>query len=369
MRLGTYKHTHILTYVIFSPQRFLPKLSFVFLDLWTAFEDLPAMEMVFIDADMNQTDEHIRNKHLSRHQPGSGSASSEGQKPEVTMAPSQLSAFPMSDVNAVHSFRPSAALQKFALQAHPIEPPPVACFVWTKHSFIVCKKAFFVQHAKSGTKVDVARPLATSSDPVSRRLFQEDHVEAKLPYPYFDDDKAFNQWVAETSMMDSGHDSQIGPNMGCGEDVFNEKSEVKPPTTPVKEPTVQAKFVLDPMKYREAQAKKRQRWNGVCLFVDGPIDYSPVSPQFDTQTILQLFESSLISENVLHMVALFDNWRTPTKMHCNVVLRPTTCWRTVLPLLLMYYGQMATFNIWRQFLIIFLSVLGLFLCSCKLGPT
>ncbi|CAK9084944.1 unnamed protein product, partial [Durusdinium trenchii] len=87
----------------------------------------------------------------------------------------------------------------------------------------------------------------------------EPEVEAQLPYQFFD----------RHSQSDIEFDSQV-----------QSPSQLVPPPGPEiaaqpktcsKSPTVEGKFFIDPMKFREAQKKKHQQWDGVCGFADGYI--------------------------------------------------------------------------------------------------
>ncbi|CAK9064758.1 unnamed protein product, partial [Durusdinium trenchii] len=97
--------------------------------------------------------------HLQGGSMAISTGASTGPTTNDVKASSQLKAFSDEFVQDVPSFQLSSSLQKFAMQAHPVETPPV----------------------------HIARPLAKKSHPpVARQLFQEPEVEAQLPYQFFD---------------------------------------------------------------------------------------------------------------------------------------------------------------------------------------
>lgn len=95
-------------------------LSFVFV---CGMQQPAAMDLT-IDADLTVSDQTLMHKHLQGGSMAISTGASTGPTTNDVKASSQLKAFSDEFVQDVPSFQLSSSLQKFAMQAHPVETPP-----------------------------------------------------------------------------------------------------------------------------------------------------------------------------------------------------------------------------------------------------
>ena len=84
----------------------------------------PAAMDLTIDADLTVSDQTLMHKHLQGGSMAISTGASTGPTTNDVKASSQLKAFSDEFVQDVPSFQLSSSLQKFAMQAHPVETPP-----------------------------------------------------------------------------------------------------------------------------------------------------------------------------------------------------------------------------------------------------